>query len=288
MQANPVMRALRCGLLVLVVTQPAFAQINEADRLARCRNNRAALAQLEATRESYATEEQIARARSALISIRRLEAQFEWNRAEADLLYPYIRAYQGLLSGDALLTKQNYETKFAEMHEDNVKILERIRQAGISVNFVCRYEDAACLRDMPQRLAQGIDAAVAQQPQRQQFLQQVQTYRSSLIALRCDQPGRPNIGSSTEPVSAIPDMAGSWRGGNGGGSIYSFRQNGVSVNWTRSDNDEIGTATVTRNSIGASYSSSYGTGSSVGTIEFDATGRAVRIRWNNGDSYVRQ
>ena len=274
MQVTPVMQALRCGLLALVAAQPAFAQINEADRLARCRNNRAALAQLEATRESYATEEQIARARTALVSITKIHAEHNRNIQEANEI--------GTSNTD------HARIRFDDLILRNIELNERVRLVGNSVNFNCSSGDFGCVWHMPQRLAQSINAAVAQQPQRQQFLQQVQTYRSSLIALRCDQPGRPNIGSSTEPVSAIPDMAGSWRGGNGGGSIYSFRQNGVSVNWTRSDNDEIGTATVTRNSIGASYSSSYGTGSSVGTIEFDATGRAVRIRWSNGDSYVRQ
>lgn len=282
------MRAWGIGLLALATAQPAFAQIDEADRLERCRNNRAALAQLETTRASYATEEQIARARTAMVSIRRLQAEFEKNRAEANSFVPYLGPSQENAGGETQKEKFDYKAHWDRLIDANVKIGEQIRQIGISVNFGCGKGDFGCQYYMPQRLAKGIDAAVAQQPQRQQFLQQVESYRSNLAVLGCDGAGQQNFGGTTGPVSAFPDMAGLWRGGNGGGSTYSFSQNGADVSWTRNDNDEVGTATVTRNSISASYRSSYGTGSSGGTIEFDTTGRAVRIRWGNGDTYVRQ
>jgi hypothetical protein len=58
-----VARAFRAlTITAALVAQPALAQIDENDRLARCQNNRDALARLEATRGSYASAEHLARA----------------------------------------------------------------------------------------------------------------------------------------------------------------------------------------------------------------------------------
>ncbi len=281
MRLTSFMRACGTAALALFAAQPALAQIDEADRIARCRNNQAALAQLEATRGSYATDEQIARARTALVAMRRLESQMNANTEDIESLSHLIadRTINNPNSRELVEMK----AEVAERAAQNAALGERLRLAGNWVNFNCAREDAGCQLMLPRRLAQGIDAAVAQQPRRRQFLQQVQSYRSNLVVLRCDPAGQ-----SSGFAGGFPAMAGTWRGGNGAGSVYSFSQNGAAVTWTRNDNDEVGTATVTGNSISASYRSSYGTGSAGGTIEFDASRNPVRIRWSNGDTYVRQ
>ena len=98
----------------------------------------------------------------------------------------------------------------------------------------------------------------------------------------------PGGSTGTGAVAQVPDLAGVWRGSNGTGSIYTFSQEGNAVRWTRNDVDEIGTATVNGTTISASYESSAGTGASSGTISVDASGRAVKIEWSNGDIYLRQ
>jgi hypothetical protein len=100
--------------------------------------------------------------------------------------------------------------------------------------------------------------------------------------------GNTSATSGGVTTGGVPNLAGVWRGGNGQGSTYTFSQNGNAIRWTRSDNDEIGTATVTGNQISASYQSSQGYGSASGTITLDSSGRAVKIDWGNGDSYIRQ
>ena len=70
----------------LSLSSAVNAQINEQDRLNRCQNNRNALARLEAVRGNYATEEQIARARTALVAIRRIEAEINRNLARVNEL----------------------------------------------------------------------------------------------------------------------------------------------------------------------------------------------------------
>lgn len=98
----------------------------------------------------------------------------------------------------------------------------------------------------------------------------------------------PGGSTGTGGAAHVSNLAGAWRGGNGTGSIYTFSQDGNAIRWTRNDVDEIGTATVNGDTISATYTSSAGSGASSGTISFDASGRAVRIQWSTGDSYIRQ
>ncbi|MEQ1687961.1 MAG: hypothetical protein ABL874_05265 [Sphingopyxis sp.] len=193
-----------------LAAQSASAQINEADRLERCQNNRDALARLEAARGNYASEEQSASARTALVSIRRIETEINANIANMAAIFDGPER-QRLVAA-------------------NVALNQRIIAWGASVNFHCPSDEPACAFTIPYRLATGIDAAVAQLPQYRQFLQQVAAHNSNLIALRCDQPANIDDRTITSDAAGVPNFAGSWADIDG--RLFYISQSGNQVTMT--------------------------------------------------------
>jgi hypothetical protein len=265
------------ALSLAAFASQASGQINEADRLARCQNNRDALANLQAQQRQIAyltpgavwTGEQVSRARTALRSITGYRAEL---RDRRNWLLEWTQAGKP-------------ENSAATWHaEEEKRLTAQIRAIAGDFGILCPpLAEDDCSDTAQKNLTDYIDQFVAANGQNERLNQQMEAHRTNLAALRCDLAAAP-----AQFATNVPGMAGSWRGGNGQGSIYSFGQDGANVSWTRNDNDEVGTATVSGSSISASYRSSYGSGSASGTIEFDTTGRAVRIRWSNGDTYIRQ
>ena len=148
----------------LSLSSAVNAQINEQDRLNRCQNNRQALARLEAVRGNYATEEQIARARTALVAIRRIEAEINRNLArvnELDSLRP--TTYWSDINAQRTWPdpRSKIDTEIVALTNANKNLDNQIRSIGASVQFHCANDDFACVLTLSQRLASGIDGAVA-------------------------------------------------------------------------------------------------------------------------------
>ncbi len=279
-------RTLHClaAVTFCLAAQPLGAQIDEADRQARCQNNSDALARLEAVRGNYATEEQISKARTALVSIRKIEYQINNNAAEISGLQRIIEAAQSRRS-----PPESYSTEVSVLNSlvaANLNLTQRIIAWGASVNFHCPSDQPACSLTMPYRLATGIDAAVAQQPQYRQFLQQVAAYNSNLVALRCDQPGTFSGRTITSDSVGVPNVAGSWRGSNG--IDYYLSQSGVTVNWSAPQLHETAAGSFAKGLLTMRWSGDTGTNQAGGTAISDSGGVAREIRWSNGIVFTRQ
>lgn len=85
--------------------------------------------------------------------------------------------------------------------------------------------------------------------------------------------------------SGPADISGAWRGYNN--YAYSIQQNGSSFTWTVGELQETASGTINGNSVTASWRNPRWTGSGTGTVERDANGRAMRIRWSNGVVFER-
>lgn len=92
----------------------------------------------------------------------------------------------------------------------NLVLDQRIIAWGASVNFHCPNDNPACALFLGQRLATGIDAAVAQQPQYRQFLQQVAAHTTNVITLGCDQADTSGARTVTSDSTGVPNFAGTW------------------------------------------------------------------------------
>jgi hypothetical protein len=64
-------------------------------------------------------------------------------------------------------------------------------------------------------------------------------------------------------------------------------QNGDSFAWSAAKIGEAARGKLTGNNIEASWNGNWGSGSASGSVEIDADGRAVRIRWSNGVVFTR-
>ena len=247
------------------------------DRLARCQNNRDMLARLEAVHRRYATEEQIARARTAWASIRALEAEYGRNQLrieELRTLTTVIEARRDMpQAGDERQT--DLYAELVALLPRNRAVDTRIIAVAAEVNFHCPSDQPACILTLSQQIATGMDGAVAQQPLYRQFLQQVALHNANLVALRCDQPGS----------TATADISGAWRGYNN--YAYTVQQNGGSITWSVGELQETATGTIEGNRVTATWRNPRWTNSGSGTVERDAGGRAVRIRWDNGVVFTR-
>jgi len=170
--------------------QPALAQINEADRLARCQNNREALARAESQYQflrQYAdwSAEGIARARTAMTSLRRDLSTFTRELQEARQSdYPGIGMQVA------------------------ARIGEQMRRTAMTFGVMCTPGDVACISGLPNALGREIDLAVAGRQPLQLADRQMQQHRTNLIALRCDEA------AATQTIQSdsvgVPNFAGTW------------------------------------------------------------------------------
>jgi len=151
--------AARCLAFVLALGlagQSASAQVNEADRLQRCVNNREALAPILAELALTYDDQQIAQARQVLRVISQL--------------------------GNAL------RVAIEEHRPERVReYLGRIQEAGRAVAVICNVLDAGCPGRMANVIQQRIDESVAMRPWRQTLTRRYAEHVNNLTALRCDQ-----------------------------------------------------------------------------------------------------
>ena len=169
--------------------------------------------------------------------------------------------------------------------EENRSENEQIRSTAASVNFHCPSNQPACVLTLSQRLASGIDAAVAQQPLHRQFLQQVAVHNSNLLALRCDQPGTVGGRTITSNSVGVPNVAGSWRGSNR--IDYYMSQSGVTVNWSAPKLHESATGSFANGLLTMRWSGDTGSNQAGGTVISGSDGVAREIRWSNGVVFTR-
>lgn len=157
--------ALRCLAFILALGlagEAASAQVDEADRLQRCVNNRDAMAPIIAELQLTYNDEQLAQARLALGVIARL----------------------GNGIRDAI---EEYRPERAQEY------LLRVQEAGRAVAVVCTILDAGCPGRMANVIQQRIDEAIAARPIRQALERRYAEHRNNMIALRCDQAANTNF-----------------------------------------------------------------------------------------------
>ena len=270
-----------------LAAQSSSAQINEADRLARCQNNRDALAQLEAARGNYATPEQISNARTALVSIRRIEAEINANVQQIIYLDADIAAARsrgGEDFTDLVVEDRN------RLNAANIILNDRIIAWGNSVNFHCPNDQPACALTLPHRLATGIDAAVAQQPLYRQFLQQVAAHNSNLVALRCDQSDSVGERTIASDSTGVPNFAGTWADIDG--RLFTISQSGdqvtMTINIFGEDRQAQGSFSGGMLNMRWMAGNPPRLQQGSGTVISGADGVAREIRFPGGFHYVRQ
>lgn len=82
------------------------------------------------------------------------------------------------------------------------------------------------------------------------------------------------------------DVSGTWKGPLG--MTYQFTQNGAQFTWVVGATGEKGSGSLDGMEVAAKWSSLLGSGSANGKITaVDASGRAIRIEWNNGVVFSR-
>jgi hypothetical protein len=234
-----------------LVAQPALAQVDEADRLARCQNNRDALARLEAMRGNYAGEEQIARARTALTAIAALEARINANFDQGNVDLRSLGRLRGLpQTPENAADIANLTARIDGYSRSNAELGERIRSAAAPFGLLCGAGDYPCARTLYQRLAQAIDASVALQPQHAALLRQIAAHRTNLSALRCDE----SVTATRTAQSAPPPLSGAdarvvtIRGRYYSSTTYRYyqiAQEGVNFTFQSEDGVESGSGTIT-------------------------------------------
>jgi hypothetical protein len=232
----------------------ADAQINEQDRLNRCQNNRDALARLQAEASTYAPDEMIARARTALTTIKALEKQIDLNNRDSLIELQYLQQLQAQRPSpqrDAEVRDQN--AVLEEYTRRNIDLAERIRLAAAPFGQTCTPGDYACARQLTTNLGRAIDATVAHQGQYPAFLRQVEIHKNNLIALNCDQAGY----SSGAITLADPY-----------GTRWSESESGWSGEWVRRGNSNV-------------YDASWGGGAVKAILTITISGNSVYVSRQN-------
>lgn len=155
----PHRNAVRCVAFILALglaSESALAQVDEADRLQRCVNNREALTPILAELALTYNDEQIAQARQVLGIIANLG------------------------NGVRVAIKE-YRPERAQEY------LLRIQDAGRAVAVVCNVLDAGCPGRMANVIQQRIDESVAMRPWREALTRRYAEHVNNLTALCCDQ-----------------------------------------------------------------------------------------------------
>jgi hypothetical protein len=253
------MRKLALAVALALMAEPVAAQINEADRLQRCQNNRDALALLAAEGE-LASEERIARLDRALSAA---------NRATYALYLARVNYREAVRNDNEQGRRQHAAEERAE--------LERLRGAAEAAGVYCRPDDRFCIEDVATSISNmkrnTLEAMT--QARRMEVRRQIAAYRTNLVALRCDQARAPDVA----------DIGGVWRSPNG--STYTITQSANQFSWTRSGSDERATGTISGATISARWASSQGSGGGSASIQFGPNGVPVQIRWSDGNVFTR-
>lgn len=237
-----------------LIVQPASSQINEADRQARCQNNRDALARLQAAQAGYWSDAKIERARDALAKLNRTHT---WLQETQRLGLEYIQAR------DAFEAKARNETNYELMRQyvaerDSAQIradqyskqalylAEAIHVINQSMGINCRSDDWNCDYTSRTTLGQQIDTAMRQRSERDQAIPQMQAHQTNLIALQCDRP-------STGYALADPY-----------GTRWSESEGGWSGDWVRRGNSNV-------------FDASWGGGSVRAVLTISISGNQVSV-----------
>ncbi len=258
-------RALILACAELSIGSNAYAQVSDVDRLARCENNRDALAraQIDLTMTGYESDEQIARMRAGLISLRR-------DGNELDVFYLHAVSYP---AGD--------EKGHVRILDALRKVMERMQQTYRTLGTGCGLQSQNmesyyfCLRSahvsIETRIDQGLRANRVARP----VLVRIATAQRNLAALNCDQPRAPGV----------TGISGNWRGLDG--TTYAIAVAGNAFTWTRSGTDETANGTISGDSMSAQWRSSQGSGGGGASIVRGSGGTPVEIRWSNGNVFTR-
>jgi hypothetical protein len=197
--------------LLIAVAVTASAQINEQDRLNRCQNNRAQLVELGRQLRSSWDDEHVAKARTALISLRRLSTTM--HRDESLLL-----RFQ-----DPELNKNPIDVDPRYVHDDLNRTRTAFMATALSVGVACRVEDDGCPDRLIALIEKNIDTAVASSGEREAMVQEMARYRTNYMALRCDLPAQ---------IAMMPDLAGTWYREGNTSLPASIAQNGGTLVFT--------------------------------------------------------
>lgn len=268
----PHVRALLAvPLAAALMAQPALSQINEADRLARCQNNRDAYARAEGEYQIYRqvvdwSEESISRARTAMVSLREM-----------------ARDVRDTIELDQNDQNEEYylNRTLARMNDLNRTLARMIRTAA-SFGVFCMERTPECALGLPDTLAREIDRAVAGQHPVQIAAREMARYRTNLIALRCDQTG-----TVITAATGVPNFAGSWRG-TYFNADYILSQSGATVTWSAPGLGESARGSYANGTLTMSWNGSRGSGTASGNVVTNANGIATEIRWSNGNVFRRQ
>ncbi|MGH6785328.1 MAG: hypothetical protein ACREBO_00730 [Novosphingobium sp.] len=250
--------------------QSASAQVNEADRLQRCANNRDALvrAQNGLVLSGYLSDEALARTRTAHLALQRDNAI--WISA-------YYRAGD---NSDPRLGPAS-----AELAQVSARMAETLRSIGSGCGLTRNWaEYAACLEGSPLMVQGMIRAAENARAAAQPILQQIANYQTNLVALRCDQTGARTI---TSTATGIPNVAGFWHGVIFD-TDYIMSQSGAEVTWSAPKLSETASGSFADGLLTMRWSGIHGSHEATGTVISDANGVATEIRWTNGNVFTRQ
>jgi hypothetical protein len=262
-----------------LVAQPALAQVDEADRLARCRNNSEAFTRLQGTLGPIWSDQRVAEARAALREMESLDARIAANSSTQTRIQEQAAA--GTRNREeAAVTLAMLSGYMGEMLRQKQQLGERFGVGCSSTNTL------GCDFYMVRNLRVAIDQAMAAQGERARILRQLDMYRTNLIALRCDQASVPVTTTATaQPEAGV--LGGQWLS-NYNNIIITLSQNGDEVSGRTSDGYSYGGHMNGSESVTLTWTANGGTGYQIGRISYDANGRAVLIDWGGGMSWQRR
>lgn len=181
-------------LALAAAASPAAAQPSGDDRFARCDNNRARIAALEALRGPYVwNDEQIARMRTQLVAIRRVAT---------------LDGTDGVSAGEYLDAVE--------------RVLEQAR--ALAADIEPPLDPAVeSIDDLIADFNARIDRAVREQPLNEVIRVALDAHRTNLAALRCDEP----VSAAAGPATLYGRYQTDWGlmeiGPNGATYVYSGR-----------------------------------------------------------------
>ena len=239
-------------LVLICLSQPVKAQLSDAERQERCQNNKNRIAELEQQLQVLNAE------------LSQTMTKKEMEDARTNMLF----------------------VKSSKMGVSNLSSKEELKKIltiGAQYNYDYYTFDyskgdgghIARMSELEKLIAKKIDKAMslnrpALLTKKTETDKQLASHRNNLIALRCDQPS---------------DISGSWTSNID--VSYSISQTQSAFTWEAPKLHSKGEGTVTGNSISATWTGDWGSGSATGTIKLDATGRATQIDWSNGVVFTR-
>jgi hypothetical protein len=269
---------LALGMAAALAAQPALAQVDEADRLARCQNNREAFTRLQASLGPIWSDQRLAEARSALREMERLDASIASNSRTQTLIREQVAA--------GTRSRSEGEVTLALLSGAMGEMLRQKQEIGEAFGVGCSSTNTlGCDFYMVRNLQVAIDQAMTAQNQRAQVLRQMEMHRTNMVALRCDQASAATTIAMAQPEAGV--LGGQWRS-NYNSIIITISQNGGEVSGRTSDGYSYGGHMNGSESVTLTWTANGGTGYQVGRISYDGNGRAVLIDFGGGMSWQRQ